>query len=529
MPGSRFSLQLSRRAFLILGLAIAAPALFLAGLGIFLTLRVAGAIENESTRYNTYMALQVGEAFEQELMAQLRRSITAAESAARAGGEHAQIMEALRAGTDEFLAPEIVPLDELTGFSLLIVESQPLVYAPSVSLGSGSYFSGLLLRDARGQVVGAGGWWLNPRRFLTDHLTSVIQDRLPANPRLYGGFESTRKLSVQLLAPDGTEIGRVRDPGNSKTARVEYLSGPFERYAVRVAPTSSAPVVWATNFVALEITFIGLLGLAMVLAAVFGLRYTVRQLQLAQIKSGFVSNVTHELKTPIALIRLAVETLELKRVNTPEEYQMFIGTIGRETMRLSQLVDNILDFARLEAGRRTFQFETVDMLAVAREAVETFRPRLEHQGFKVVLDLPEQLPPVRGDAIALSHCLLNLLDNAVKYSKEQRELRVAAEARGTPGAPGCEVRVSVTDRGIGIAPEDQKRVFEKFVRLETGLVHNVKGAGLGLSLVDQIVRAHDGRVEVESKPGEGSTFTIVLPAADGAEQARPESRRKTGS
>jgi signal transduction histidine kinase len=122
-----------------------------------------------------------------------------------------------------------------------------------------------------------------------------------------------------------------------------------------------------------------------------------------------------------------------------------------------------------------------------------------------------------------------LLDNAVKYSKEQRELKVAAEARGTPGAPGYEVRVSVTDRGIGIAPEDHKRVFEKFVRLETGLVHTVKGAGLGLSLVDQIVRAHDGRIEVESKPGEGSTFTIVLPAAGAAEQGRLETHRKTGS
>lgn len=529
MLGSRFNLQLSRRAFVILGLAIAAPALFLAGLGIFLTLRVARAIENESIRYNSYMALQVGEAFEQELMAQLRRSITLAENAARTGAGRAQILAALRSGTGEFLGAEIVPLDDLTGFSLLIVESQPLVYAPSASLGSGTYFSGILLRDGKGQVIGAGGWWFIPRQFLSEHLNAVVQDRLPGNPRLYGGYESTRKLSVQLLDTDGAEFGRVRGAGNSKTARIERLSGPFERYAVRVAPTSSAPVVWATNFVALEITFIGLLGLAMVVAAVFGLRYTVRQLQLAQIKSAFVSNVTHELKTPIALIRLAVETLELKRINTPEEYEMFIGTIGRETMRLSQLVDNILDFARLEAGRRTFHFETVDLLGVARDALETFRPRLEHQGFKVVLDLPEHLPPVRGDAIALSHCLLNLLDNAVKYSKSHRELRVAAEARGAPGGPASEVRVSVADRGIGIAPEDRTRVFEKFVRLETGLVHDVKGAGLGLSLVDQIVRAHDGRVEVDSKPGEGSTFTIVLPVAGGAEEARLESRLKTGS
>ena len=523
MSGSRFNLTLSRRAVAIIGFAVAGPALFLAGLGIFLTLRVARAIENESIRYNNYMALQVGEAFEQELMAQLRRSITAAENTARGGGSNAQIMAALRAGTGDFLAPEMVPLDDLSGFSLLIVESQPLVYAPSVSLGSGSYFSGLLLRDGNGQVIGAGGWWLSPRQFLTTHLGAVIQDRLPSNPRLYGGYESTRKVSVQLLAPDGEELERVRGAGHSQTARVANLSGPFERYAVRVAPTSSSAVVWATNFVALEITFIGLMGLGIVVAAIFGLRYAVRQVQLAQIKSGFVSNVTHELKTPIALIRLAVETLELRRVNTPQEYEMFIGTIGRETMRLSQLVDNILDFARLEAGKRTFQFETVDLLGVVRDALETFRPRLEHQGFKVVLDLPASLPPVRGDAIALSHCLLNLLDNAVKYSKVHREVRVAAEDRI------AEVRVLVTDRGIGIGQEDRKRVFEKFVRLETGLVHDVKGAGLGLSLVDQIVRAHDGRVEVESTLGEGSTFTIVLPVAGGAEEARPESRQNTGS
>src|SRR6267143_7102562 len=113
MLGSRFKLQLSRRAFLILGLAIAAPALFLAGLGIFLTLRVARAIENESTRYNSYMALQVGESFEQELMAQLRRSITVAENAARTGGGPEKILAALQAGTGEFIAPEIVPLEDL--------------------------------------------------------------------------------------------------------------------------------------------------------------------------------------------------------------------------------------------------------------------------------------------------------------------------------------------------------------------------------------------------------------------------------
>jgi signal transduction histidine kinase len=260
------------------------------------------------------------------------------------------------------------------------------------------------------------------------------------------------------------------------------------------------------------------MGLATVVAALAGLMYASRQLELAQLKTSFVSNVTHELKTPIALIRLAAETLELRRFTTPEEGQAFLGSIVRETVRLQQLVDNILDFARLEAGQTVFRFEAVDLPAIVRETVDDFRPRLEQKGFQVELDLPEGLPQARGDAVMLQHCVLNLLDNALKYSRTRRELRVSVEAR--EGA----VAASVTDHGIGIAPADQKRIFEKFVRVEAGLVHDVKGAGLGLSLVQQIVRAHGGRVELKSSPGEGSTFTLVLPLADGTEAPRRGAR-----
>jgi signal transduction histidine kinase len=400
-----------------------------------------------------------------------------------------------------------VPLEALNGYSLLMVESQPLVYAPGAGSRRGQYFAGLLLRDSQGQYMGAGGWWIDPRGFLVDHLNDVIQERLPTNPRMYGGFESTRRLSVSIHDPRGVEIGRLRSPGSQRTARSEQFSGPFESYSVRVAATANAPVVWTGRFVAIEITFIALMVLAIVVATVFGLRYTLRQLELAQLKAGFVSNVTHELKTPIALIRLAVETLEMRRYTSPEESEKFLQTIGRETQRLSQLVDNILDFARLEAGRHVFRFEEVDVVQLVRETVEAFRPRFEHLGFVVDLDLPPSLPAVRGDQVALTHCLLNLLDNAIKYSKARRRVRIAARARGD------EVAISVTDHGIGIDPGDQKRIFEKFVRLETGLIHDVKGAGLGLSLVDQIIRGHGGRIEVESAPGEGSTFTLVLPSA----------------
>lgn len=518
-----FNVRVSRRVLAVIGLGVAIPALFLAGLGVFLTLRIARAVEDESERYDSYMAIQVGESLEHALLAELSTRIEPAERVARRGGSQTEIVAALQGQTGEFIAPHFVPVDELNGASIVTVESQILFYSQGEGERQGQVFAGLLLRGVNGDVVGGGGWWMDPRDVLVRHLGEVSQGALPSDPRLYGGFEQTRKLSISVFDPSGEVLARVREPASLNTARVARLAGPFDGYQVRVAPAPGAPVVWVRRFVAAELTFIGVMGMVIMIATAFGVRYTVRQLELAQLKASFVSNITHELKTPIALIRLAVETLEMRRVKSPEETDQFLRTISRETLRLQQLVDNILDFARLEAGRRIFRFETVDLGQVVRETVENFRPRLEHHGFRVDVELPDDLPPVRGDAVALSHCVLNLLDNALKYSKQRREVRVAGSAR-----PDGTVAIAVADRGIGIAPGDQRRIFEKFVRLDSGLVHDVKGTGLGLSLVDQIVRAHGGRVEVDSIPGEGSTFTLVLPSAGGVASPRVEPRRKTG-
>ena len=519
VPGQ--SPRISRRVLVVVGLGVALPAILLAGLGIFLSLRIARAVEDDSARYDRYIAQQVGETFERELLAVLKRAGAGADNAARANADTASLVAALGAGDRQLEEPWFVPESEITGMTAIIVESTPLLYAREDRQHRGLVFVGQLLHRADGQLVGVGGWWLDPRRFLLGHLEDVVQDRLPENPRLYGGIVSTRRLSIALLGPAGEELRRVRDPGYARSARTEPLGGPFEGYAIRVAPALGAPAVWATSFVVAMITFIALAAAAMLLATFVGLRYAVRQLELAHLKSSFVSNVTHELKTPIALIRLAAETLELRRFRSTEEGESFLRSIVRETVRLQQLVDNILDFARLEAGRATFRFEAVDLVGVVRDTVDAYRPRLEQHGFQIHLDLPEGLPPVRGDAMMLQHCVLNLLDNALKYSRTRREVEVSAEARD--GAVG----VSVRDYGIGIAAADQKRIFEKFVRVETGLVHDVKGAGLGLSLVEQIMRAHGGRVEVESSPGEGSTFTLVLPRAEGTQAPRMD--RRTGT
>jgi signal transduction histidine kinase len=440
-------------------------------------------------------------------MIHLRAAVRPAENAARANAPIGDIISALADGSGVFDEPHFVSITELTGYTLLIVESQPLIYAAGGPTRPNQYFAGVLLRDAEGQVIGAGGWWITPRGFLDSHLEDVVRERLPSNPRMYGGIESTRRLSVELVGPAGERLARVRDPESPRTARSADLTGPFEGFTVQVAATSDAPVVWTERYAFIQMAFISIMALAILLATVFGLRYIIRQLELAQLKAGFVSNVTHELKTPIALIRLAVETLELGRVRTEEESKKFIHSIGRETERLSQLVDNILDFAKLEAGQRTLKMSPVDANDVVREAIESLSPRFESLGFAVETRIAPALPMVQADPRALSHCVLNLLDNAIKYSRSRREIEIET------GTRGGEVLISVSDRGIGVSPADQKRIFEKFVRVQTGLVHDVRGAGLGLSLVDQIMRAHGGRVDVTSAEGQGSTFTLVLPAA----------------
>jgi len=512
-----------QRVIVVIGLGVAFPALVLAGLGVYLTLRISEAVESQSMRYNHYLAQQVVEGFEQELLAHLREAAAGAEIVARTSAQEAPIEAALASGTREFENPHFVPLIELGDYLLLVVESQPLVYGQEVRGVRGERFAGIMLRDGHGEIIGAGGWWIDPRAFLESHVRVVMEDRLANNTRIYGGIESTRNLSISLLAPGGGMISQVRDPGSPRTAGSAPFQGPFDGYAVQVVPTSNAPVSWTRRFVQIEVAFISLMGLVVVGATLFGMRYIVHQLELARIKSSFVSNVSHELKTPISLIRLAVETLEMRRVDNPEEADKFIRLISRETMRLNQLVDNILDFARLEAGQRVFRFSEVNLGEIVRETLESFRLRLDDQGFSLTVDVPDDLPTIRGEPAAIAQCLLNLLDNAMKYSRQRKEIHVSAAVREDG------VGISVRDRGQGISPHDQIRVFEKFVRLETGLVHDVKGAGLGLSLVDQIVRAHGGRIELTSTPGEGSTFTLVFPAAGRSGERVEEPQARTAS
>jgi signal transduction histidine kinase len=235
------------------------------------------------------------------------------------------------------------------------------------------------------------------------------------------------------------------------------------------------------------------------------LRAASREMSLAAAKSNFVSNVSHELKTPLALIRLYAETLELDRVKDDQQAKDFLRTINGEARRLTQLINNILDFSKIEAGRREYRFVSSDVAEVVEKVLRTYEFQLRDSGFEISTHIDHGLPMASIDPEALSQAVVNLLNNATKYSEDAKKIEVAVAAKDS------QIVIEVADHGIGIPQSDQQKIFDKFYRVSTALVHNTKGSGLGLALVKHVVEAHGGRVLVDSEPGRGSRFTILIP------------------
>ena len=260
-------------------------------------------------------------------------------------------------------------------------------------------------------------------------------------------------------------------------------------------------------------SFMVLGGLSLLLA--FGLAFTYRnvskEIALARLKSDFVSNVSHELRTPLSLIRLYAETLEMGRLKAPEKYQEYYQIIRKESERLTALINNILDFSRIEAGRKEYDFRETDLRELVRNTIDSYRYQIEQNGFTLEEKI-DPVPPVRVDREAIARSLVNLVNNALKYSQDQKFIGVNLYRYNG------SVKLEVIDHGIGIPANEQNKIFEKFYRVGDPLVHNTKGSGLGLSLVRHIVHAHGGEVSVDSTPGRGSKFTIALPVTAAQEK-----------
>ncbi|HUE88930.1 MAG TPA: HAMP domain-containing sensor histidine kinase [Vicinamibacterales bacterium] len=234
-----------------------------------------------------------------------------------------------------------------------------------------------------------------------------------------------------------------------------------------------------------------------------------REVRVAELKSNFVASVSHDLKTPLALIQLFAETLELGRVRNPDRVQEYYRIINTEARKLTRLIENILDFSRMEAGLRPYRPAPVDIGALTRQVLADMESQFNQARFAVHTQVDPDLPPVNADEDAVEQAIENLLANAMKYSGEARDIDVHV------GRANSHVCVSVKDHGIGISRREQKKIFRKFYRIDRGLGGGPQGCGLGLAIVDHTMRGHGGFVRVDSEPEHGSTFTLHFPISAG--------------
>ncbi len=266
--------------------------------------------------------------------------------------------------------------------------------------------------------------------------------------------------------------------------------------------------------VARDYVFGGLI-LALVTTTVAGTAATLavlyREAQVARLQTDFVNKVSHDLRTPLTSIRMFVETLQLGRIQDPAKQNEALEIISEETSRLSALINRLLDWARMESGRRSYQLRREPVEPIVDAALDAFAPQRLDSRVKLTRTVASGLPPVMADRQALAEALLDLLNNAYKYTAgEEKRIEVRASRAGPA------VLLEVADNGPGIAPREQKRIFEKFYRGTQPVPKPVEGTGLGLAMVKHIVAGHGGKVAVTSDLGKGATFTITLPAVEGA-------------
>ncbi|MDR3702728.1 MAG: HAMP domain-containing sensor histidine kinase [Candidatus Sulfopaludibacter sp.] len=238
-----------------------------------------------------------------------------------------------------------------------------------------------------------------------------------------------------------------------------------------------------------------------------------RQLRLTRLKTDLVAAVSHELKTPLASMRLLVETLLADERFDASKTREYLELIAGENLRLSRLIDNFLTFSRIERNRQNFEFRPSLPSRVVETALLAMRERLRAPGCDLEVSVAADLPPIQADEDALVTVLLNLLENAYKYTRSNK--RIILRAYRENGS----LIFAVQDNGIGIAPRDQKRIFRRFYQVDRRLAREAGGCGLGLSIVEFIVRAHGGAVKVESRPGSGSTFSVLLPCQGASREA----------
>jgi two-component system phosphate regulon sensor histidine kinase PhoR len=359
---------------------------------------------------------------------------------------------------------------------------------------SGQFLLLAFVTSSKQRTQKIAGFVLDARSFVTGVLESKLNQAAGDEFQL----AVYDRRSQQII----TSTSQIEIPELRQEKELWLL--PDYRIGIRLKGTSIEDVVRARS--KRNLMVIGLLDVLLIGAVWLVYRTFKKELELVRLKGDFVSNVSHELRTPLSLIRMFTETLSMKRVPTEEKKQEYYTTILQETERLTHLINNILNFSRMEAGKKQYNFAPVDLNDVVKRVMKTFQSHLEHEGFETAIELTENMPSVLADSETIAEALINILDNAVKYSGTEKFVRI-----GT-GVSGNMIFIEVEDHGIGIDPQHQTKIFETFYRVSTGLTNSIKGSGLGLSLVKHIMDTHGGTIELKSTPGKGSTLRLLFPS-----------------
>ncbi len=336
-------------------------------------------------------------------------------------------------------------------------------------------------------------------------------------PDLYGGEDEQSKVNV--VDNEGRIIyGPPLGKGQLTLGR--QFETTLYKWRLNVTMTATEELAAAVaRRRTTEMALVGLSGLVVIAGLAVVLMAVARERKLSALKSEFVANVSHELKTPLALVRMFSELLSSGRVESEEKRQQYLRIILSESERLGALIENVLDFARADRGKAAYDFNECDLRDVVGRAVEACRVRAASEQVDIELGPMPEATPVTLDERAVEIAIINLIDNALKYAAEGKVVRVdlARSART------AEIRI--TDRGPGVPAAERRRIFERFVRSQDAATRRIRGSGIGLALVRQIAEAHGGKAWVVPAQPQGSTFIISLRRdLDPSEPVSPESR-----